>query len=399
MLPLAPPNTPGQSLRPKRLKGSNAPGEASCEGRERLGVKSPLRALRKVRRLHLETGQEVLSLAGGGDTLPTVPKSDYVDNVRNLIVSNAGHDQVGFRRSAEAIIRELSVSNRPSEAKMLRDALHTPVANGTNGTLTSLSKQAQGLISFVPRLDSIQLVFSAETRASLHRILDEYRAARRLAEGGLRPKTRLLFWGPPGCGKTAAAQWLASELSLQCGVVRLGSLITSFVGETGSNLQKVLLMAEHTPMVLLLDEADAIAKARDDTNDVGELRRVVNSLLQGLDGVAAQRSLIILASNHSHLFDAAVWRRFDDVIEFPPPAPEERLTQLKHLTNGLCLTGSLQRAAKEMAGFSFSEIERAVNDVAKTMILHGEKTVQASAIVAEGKRWRRKMQAAAVKHR
>jgi SpoVK/Ycf46/Vps4 family AAA+-type ATPase len=114
-------------------------------------------------------------------------------------------------------------------------------------------------------------------------------------------------------------------------------LITSFVGETGSNLQKVLSLAEQSPMVLLLDEADAIAKARDDANDVGELRRVVNSLLQGLDSVAKRRSLVILASNHSHLFDPAIWRRFDEIVEFPLPSQSERILQLKHLTSGLKL--------------------------------------------------------------
>ena len=133
------------------------------------------------------------------------------------------------------------------------------------------------------------------------------------------------------------------------------------------------MMADQTPMVLLLDEADAIAKARDDANDVGELRRVVNSLLQGLDSLAPHRSLIILASNHSHLFDSAVWRRFDDVIEFPLPG----------------------QTARQMAGFTFAEIERAVMDVAKTKILDRSETVLVEAIVAEGKRWRRKMQAAA----
>ena len=155
------------------------------------------------------------------------------------------------------------------------------------------------------------------------------------------------------------------------------------------------MMADQTPMVLLLDEADAIAKARDDANDVGELRRVVNSLLQGLDSLAPHRSLIILASNHSHLFDSAVWRRFDDVIEFPLPGQTERLAQLKHLASGLRLKGSLLTAARQMAGFTFAEIERAVMDVAKTKILDRSETVLVEAIVAEGKRWRRKMQAAA----
>ena len=327
--------------------------------------------------------------------MPAVPKADYVDNVRNLIVAHNGHDQVAFRRNVEAIIHDLSVGNRHGEAKALRDALSALGANGSAGGLTGLSKHAQGLVAFVSPSNAARLFFSPETQGGLDRVLDEYRAARKLAEGGLRPRTRLLFWGPPGCGKTAAAQWLAAELAIPCGIVRLGSLITSFVGETGANLQKVLAMAEATPMVLLLDEADAIAKSRDDANDVGELRRVVNSLLQGLDGVAAQRSLIVFASNHSHLFDSAVWRRFDDVIEFPPPTPEERLAQLKHLTSGLKLHGSLLNTAKEMAGFSFSEIERAVNDATKTMILQGGKTVETADILREGKRWRLRMRAAA----
>lgn len=328
-----------------------------------------------------------------------MPIPALIENVCNLIVSHVGHDDAAFRRSVEALVRELSVSNRPGEAKALREALRANAENGmlndTRNSLVRLSKQTEGLVSLISRPAVEELFFPPETQAALDRIVAEYRGATRLAEGGLRPRTRLLFWGPPGCGKTAAAQRLAAELSLQCGVVRLGSLITSFVGETGANLQKVLTMADQSPMVLLLDEADAIAKARDDANDVGELRRVVNSLLQGLDSLVPHRSLIILASNHSHLFDPAVWRRFDDVIEFPLPGQAERLAQLKHLASGLKLKGSLAAAARQMTGFSFAEIERAVMDVAKTKILDRADTVLVEAIVAEGKRWRRKMQAAA----
>ena len=88
-------------------------------------------------------------------------------------------------------------------------------------------------------------------------------------------------------------------------------------------------------MVLLLDEADAIAKARDDRNDVGELGRVVNALLQAMDYFAPKQSVVILASNHSHMFDPAVWRRFDEIVEFPHPGHKEREAQLRFLTGGL----------------------------------------------------------------
>jgi AAA+ superfamily predicted ATPase len=187
---------------------------------------------------------------------------------------------------------------------------------------------------------------------------------------------------------------LAAKLNLPLGIVRLGALITSFVGETGSNLQRILKMGDETPMVLLIDEADAIAKARDDANDVGELRRVVNALLQGLDYFAPKRSLIILASNHSHLFDPAIWRRFDDVIAFPLPSQLERLGQLRQLTSGLRVEGNLDNAARKLRGMSFAEIERSVNEVAKTQVLEGKPFVATDAVVTEARQWRAKRNAA-----
>ena len=323
-----------------------------------------------------------------------MPLLALVENLRNLIVTHNGHDEAGFRRTAEAIIRELGVENRPSEARSLREALGnaSSVTNGnsasTVGALTPLAKQSNGLVSFVESPQRQLLFFRKETEQALQRIVLENRECEKLAEAGLRPKGRLLFWGPPGCGKTATAGWLANELSLPFGIVRLGTLITSFVGETGSNLQRVLALAARVPMVLLIDEADAVAKARDDNNDVGELRRVVNALLQGLDSFNSKRSLVILASNHSHLFDPAVWRRFDDVVPFSMPTNAERLVLLQHLTSGLKLTGSLASAAKQLAGCSFADIERAVNETAKAKVLSGVKSVAWASVVTAARDWR-----------
>ena len=327
--------------------------------------------------------------------------TELVDHLRGMIVSHSGRDDEAFRRNAEAIIRSLSVQNRPSEARSLREALrpnrHTVdsrAASQTNVSISVLTRQSPGLISFLPQSRNLNLVFPEQTQSSVNDVVVEYRASAQLAEAGLSPRRKLLFWGPPGCGKTATAQWLAAELGMPCGIVRLASLITSYVGETGANLQRVLHMAEQTPMVLLLDEADAIAKSRDAENDVGEMRRVVNALLQGLDAFNSRHSIVILASNHTYLFDDALWRRFDDVVEFPLPTQTERLKLLRNLTSGLRLNGSLPTLAKHLSGRSYAEIERAVFEVAKASVLKERDTVTASEIAASSKRLQQKVSAA-----
>ncbi len=334
---------------------------------------------------------------------------DLVENLKTMIVSHRTHDEDGFRQSAEAIIRSLNVQNRPGEARSIREALRLsetksgkraatvhPVANVSFSVLT---RQVPGLISFVQPPGQRHLVLQKETTRSLDLVVSEHQAVNKLAESGLMPRRKLLFWGPPGCGKTATAQWLAQQLGIPCGVVRLASLITSYVGETGANIQKVLQIANQTPMVLLIDEADAIAKSRDDGNDVGELRRVVNTLLQGLDSFTASHSIVILASNHTHLFDSALWRRFDDVIEFPLPSEKERLELLRYLTNGIKINGSLATVAKGTAGCSYAEVERAVFEVAKSVVIENRTSATGAEILRASQQFRRKITSATSRRR
>ncbi len=326
-----------------------------------------------------------------------VPIPEILDSVRKLVVAHANHDDTGFSKSTETIIRELTMSNRPSEAKVLRDALRLAQGNGSKGLapLQALPRTSESAITFVPdRYTREELFFRADTQNALDRVILEHRSASKLAQGGLQPKRKLLFWGPPGCGKTAAAHLLAVELSLPCGIVRLGSLITSFVGETGSNIQKIFTVADSRPMVLLLDEADAIAKARDDRNDVGELGRAVNALLQAMDYFAPKYSVVILASNHSHMFDPAVWRRFDEIVEFPHPGHKERAAQLRFLTGGLNIVGDLEAAARKLRLCSYADIDRGVREVAKTKLLTGAKFMQIDEIVRECTSWRKRLVAA-----
>lgn len=327
--------------------------------------------------------------------MPPIP--EILDSVRKLVVAHAAHDEPGFAKNAESIVRELTMSNRPSEAKALRDALALTKRNGNGGstTMQSLARASDSAVTFLSdQLRREQLFFRPETQNALDRVVLEHRSCQQLAQGGLHPKRKLLFWGPPGCGKTAAARLLAVELGLPCGVVRLSSLITSYVGETASNVQKVFAVADSRPMVLLFDEADAVAKARGDRNDVGELRRVVNSLLQALDYFAPKESIVVLASNHSHTFDPAIWRRFDDVIEFPRPGQKEREAQLRFLTGGLRIHGELSAAARKLTACSYADIERAVQEVAKTKLLTRASTTSINEIVQECISWRKRLAAA-----
>lgn len=321
-----------------------------------------------------------------------------IESLKNLFISHSRGDEASFGKAAETIIRQLTLENRPSEAKYLRDVLAGAKPSESNGkSLMPLQRPGSPLISFVPVKDDHRLFFDPETEKALQGIVAEHRSREKLAQGGLFPKSKLLFWGPPGCGKTAAAFWLGSQLGLQVGVVRLGALITSYVGETGSNLQKIFAAAEQNPMVLLLDEADAVAKARGDENDVGELRRVVNALLQGLDFFSPRRSVAILATNHAFLFDTAIWRRFDDVVAFPLPKDEQRLGLLKHLTSGLKIKGSLSSVSRKLTGHSFAEINRSVLQTAKNKVLSDAESVDAAEILSEARAWRHKTNAALAK--
>ncbi|WP_052361977.1 AAA family ATPase [Geminisphaera colitermitum] len=345
----------------------------------------------------------------------TIPIS--YDSVLGMIQTHARQDDVGFRKNAETIITYLSTSNRPGEASLLREFLSPLVAtnghipqtrkgpNGTTATSTmnpapipihSLSSDIKPLIASPPprRVSSEDIILAPTTRRALEKILAEYTSKNRLEEAGLMPSTRLLFWGPPGCGKTLTAHWLANQLNLPFGIVRLSAVITSYVGETSANLQKIFRQANDTPMVLLLDEADAIAKNREDRNDVGELKRVVNSLLQAMDELQPGKTIIIFASNHQYLFDTAIWRRFDDVIEFPLPGKEQRLEYLRRFTSGLRITGTLPTLAQNTTTASFADLARICQEASKTAILSGTNQTTTAILTDIWRDWKNKQNSA-----
>jgi len=182
--------------------------------------------------------------------------------------------------------------------------------------------------------------FSNETEALFDDFFIEWRSRSKLEAEGLTPARSMILTGPPGCGKTTSAGWVASKLDLPLFTLDLATVMSSYLGKTGSNIKAVLDYARNTNCVLLLDEFDSIAKRRDDDSELGELKRLVNVLLQAIESWPSS-SVLIAATNHGELLDPTVWRRFDLVIEFPDPTTSQISSLLNSQIDDYCLSSWL----------------------------------------------------------
>jgi SpoVK/Ycf46/Vps4 family AAA+-type ATPase len=158
---------------------------------------------------------------------------------------------------------------------------------------------------------------------SLKMIVKEIKNKEKLDDWGIQEFGRILLHGPPGTGKTLWAHVLTNELGYELLYVRLDTLISSYLGETGKNIRKIFDIANGCNVVLFIDEFDAIAKMRDDSRELGELKRVVNVLIQNIDDFKSN-SVLVAATNHPHLLDVAIWRRFDEILVFDLPDKNAR---------------------------------------------------------------------------
>jgi AAA+ superfamily predicted ATPase len=238
------------------------------------------------------------------------------------------------------------------------------------------------LVATYPKVQLADLVLRLELRSRLDRLVREQRQRDRLREFSQTPSTRLLLIGPPGSGKTLTASALAGELHLPLFTIRLDSVITRFMGETAAKLRLVFDQIASVRGVYLFDEFDAIGGRRTADNDVGEMRRVLNSFLQFLEEPNSTDSAILAATNHPELLDRALFRRFNDILEYDLPDSEAIQSLLAVRLNAFRPNRIIwARVVEVAAGLSQADLVRAADEVIKNAILHDEKTVTTEALV------------------
>ncbi|MFN5515636.1 MAG: AAA family ATPase [Cyanobacteriota bacterium] len=303
--------------------------------------------------------------------------------IRKLFQSFSRNEREAFYVAAMELIQEEKSKNHNLLARDLERILQNghskaqPASNTLYNSYPEVPKDREtglSLIDISPfNLTWDDVVLNQDNLEVLQRVTLENRKQEVLEAYGLRPKSKLLFCGPPGCGKTLTAKVLAGILGIPLIYVNLTAVFSSYLGETATNLKKIFDYVEQGEWVVLFDEFDAIARDRNTLNEHGEVKRLVNSLLQLIDK-SNSNSLFVAATNHESLLDNAVWRRFDEVLFFGKPDLELRTALLKrYLSRIRHSTIDLKDFATDLDMATGADIERICIDSIKTVILRGDR--------------------------
>jgi ATPase family protein associated with various cellular activities (AAA) len=274
-------------------------------------------------------------------------------------------------------------------AKRLRTfARRKGVSLQTSGTHHSLPLDGGSRLPLVDEepWPSVPIILNSESEGVIKGFLSDVQNAQKLLEGGVLTRFGLMLSGPPGTGKTLLAGHIAAQLRRPFYVARLDSLISSRLGETAKNIRQIFDFAPARGGVLLLDELDAIAKMRDDRHELGELKRVVNTVIQGLDSLDDQ-AIVIAATNHAQLLDTAIWRRFPYRCEMRLPAAETRIALWLHFLYGS--KPEMRRKASVLSRlseeFSGADIENVALAARRISLISGGEVSDAKIVLALAK--------------
>ncbi len=310
------------------------------------------------------------------------------DILKLLLHSHADGDESSFRKAALQLAAAESTSGHVRVAEEIRAIIAKMPATSTRKTepvvdIATPRGELADLLEGGHRDERLRdIVLRSDVRELLLRVISENRSRGRLERFGVSPRRRLLFHGAPGCGKTLAAAVLAGEMGLPLMTVRFDALFSRFLGATAIQLRAIFAEMPRRPGVYLFDEFDSVAKARGDSQDVGEMNRVVTAFLQLVDADVSG-SILVAATNHVELLDRAVFRRFDVIVPFDTPT-REQLVDLLKLRLGTIGLGErdAERLAGNAEGWSFADVVRACDDAVRSMALDDREEISDRDVVA-----------------
>ena len=294
------------------------------------------------------------------------------DQILSLIRNHINNDDAQFRKVALQISAVEARSGHAIIARTIQELLRQKNTSLGTVRLVSKNKEVDDLLLQLDTYDDIKsLILSNSVEEKLERIIKEYLKKETLRKYGLVNRRKLLLYGASGTGKTMTASVLAKEFNLPFFVVRTERVVTKFMGETGQKLGRIFDFISEVPAVYLFDEFDAIGSQRGMDNEVGEQRRILNTFLQLLERDDSD-SFIIAATNSIESIDKAMFRRFDDVIEYSLPDREQRLALLhEYLYTAKDLDFALVEPLFE--GMSHAEIKMLCSDIFKESLLNDTK--------------------------
>ncbi len=303
-------------------------------------------------------------------------ESDKVEEYSKLLVKRLRKN--GEDRFADRIERTIKITKKDFASYATLDELSSQAPKDAESKLSMLEIVNPVVVSDLILEDSIS--------ESIGQFISKVNNRKKLQEVGLEPKLSLLLYGPPGCGKTTIANYIAKEANLPIVTARLDTIVSSLLGSTSKNIRKVFDFANNKPCILFIDEFDAIAKARDNEYEHGELKRVINSLLQSID---QYNNVLIAATNHSDILDSAVWRRFSTVIEVKKPTSTEFIKSL--MTSIINEFGIPLESEKKNKGvivenlkdLSPSDIRTILISAISNSVINGEEKVSSVNILVE----------------
>lgn len=294
------------------------------------------------------------------------------DQILSLIRNHLNNDDTQFRKVALQISAVEARSGHAIVARTIQELLNQKKTSLGTVRLVSKNKDIDDLLLQVDTYDDMtSLVLSQELKEKLDRVIKEYLKKETLSKYGLANRRKLLLYGASGTGKTMTASALAKEFNLPFFVVRTEKVVTKFMGETGQKLGRIFDFINEVPAIYLFDEFDAIGSQRGMDNEVGEQRRILNTFLQLLERDDSD-SFIIAATNSIESIDKAMFRRFDDVIEYKLPDTEQRLALLREY---LYTAKDLDFSSAESLfdGMSHAEIKMVCSDIFKESLLNDRK--------------------------